>query len=86
MGRAASKKLKDFMRGQEIKRQKEIQEQNQATIDFIKTYSKLAQKTEDYPLTEKVLELKNCPSIDEANYPDGLVIPEMWIWEFGLIN
>ena len=72
------------MRGQEIKRLKEIQEQNQAAIDFIKTHSKIATKTEDYPLTEKVLELKNGVSIDAKDYPDGLVIPDMWIWEFGL--
>jgi hypothetical protein len=84
MGRSQKKRLDDFMRGQEIKRLKELQEKNQATIDFIRAYSKIAQQTEDYPLTEKVLELKNVPSIDAVAYPDGLVIPESWVFDFGL--
>jgi aryl-phospho-beta-D-glucosidase BglC (GH1 family) len=84
VGRSQKKRLDDFMRGQEIKRLKELQEKNQATIDFIKAYSRIAEQTEDYPLTEKVLELKNAVSIDSVNYPDGLVLPDSWAYEFGL--
>jgi hypothetical protein len=84
MGRSQKKRLDDFMRGQEIKRLKELELKNQATIDFLKAYSKIAMQTEDYPLTEKVLELKNMASIDADAYPDGLVLPDSWVFEFGL--
>jgi hypothetical protein len=84
MGRSQKKRLDDFMRGQEIKRLKELQEKNQATIDFLKAYSRMAQQTEDYPLAEKILELKNTASIDSVAYPDGLVLPDSWVFEFGL--
>jgi hypothetical protein len=84
MGKAKSRKLRDLMRKVEYERIQKLQEKNQATIDFIRAYSKLAQQNEDYPLTEKVLELKNVASIDAAAYPDGLVIPESWVFDFGL--
>jgi hypothetical protein len=84
MGRSQKKRLDDFMRGQEIKRLKELQEKNQATIDFIHAYSKIARESEDYPLAEKVLDLKNTVSINAVAYPDGLVLPDSWMFEFGL--
>ena len=84
MGKAKSRKLRDFMRDLEYRRLQESQEKNQATIDFLKTYSIIAYQTEDYPLTEKVLDLKNVSSIDPVKYSDGLVLPDSWIFEFGL--
>jgi len=84
LGKAKSRKLRDLIRKVEYERKQELEAKNQATIDFIKAYSKLALQSEDYPLTEKVLELKNVPSIDPVNYPDGLVLPDSWVFTFGL--
>jgi polyhydroxyalkanoate synthesis regulator phasin len=84
MGKAKSRKIRDLMRKVEYERKQVLEEKNQATIDFLKTYSKIAQQTEDYPLTEKVLDLKHIASIDPVNYPDGLVLPDSWVFEFGL--
>ena len=61
MTRAQSKKLKDFLRGQEYRRKQEIikeqrqKTQHQITKDYLKTHSEIARKNENYPLTEKVL-------------------------------
>ena len=61
MGRAASKKLKDFMRGQEYRRKQEILNaellaiQEQFTRDYLNTHSQIDRKNKNYPVTEKVL-------------------------------
>lgn len=89
MGRAQSKKLLDFLRGQELKRlqeqQKRLKEQTQIVQDYIVTHSKLAFKNEDYPLTEEILykgnpeEIKKLlPSenleVNPYDFPEGLVL------------
>lgn len=62
MGKSQSKKLKEFLRGQEYKRKQEIQAEKrlkaqQALVkDFVRCKSVIARKNELYPLTEKVLD------------------------------
>jgi hypothetical protein len=90
MGRAKSKKLQDFMRGQEIRRLQAAALQEQITRDYIKTHSKIAWDNQNYPLTEKILvnnnpeDLKNILTNDPENpeplfinpldFPEGLVL------------
>lgn len=61
MGRAKSKRVKDFIRSQEYKRKCEIVKekrqklQEQITKDYVRSHAKIARKNDMYPLTEKVL-------------------------------
>ena len=92
MGRSQKKRLDDFMRGQEIKRLKRIEVQEQIARDYIATHSELALKNENYPLTEKCL--KGSPEdlkklllgganesqpleVNPDDFPEGLVLPEI---------
>jgi hypothetical protein len=91
LGKSKARKIRDLQRNIEYKRKQEIEkeerlkQQIQVAKDYVRSHSKLARRTERYPLTEKVLTgnsdaLKSLfdgeseLEINPLDYPEGLVL------------